>query len=134
LSVRGPRFESSAVPPRRLGGAAGRLRQVPDPLAGRPLRVGVLHRVEQLLHELRREVHAPDDDARDVPVLDLVVDAREGNRELVVREADVREVRVDARQVLRIEVQVQLALLAFGVHRSGYYSRGYGLQLPSLRL
>src|SRR5207249_1662143 len=113
--------------PSRLG-AARRLRQIPDPLAGRPLRVGVLHRVEQLLHELRREVHAPDDDARDVPVLDLVVDTREGDRELVVREADVREVRVDARQVLRVEVQVELALRAVGVHWSGYYSRGFGVQ------
>ena len=52
--------------------------------------------VEELLHELRGEVDAPDDDAGDVAVLDLVVDARERERELVVGEADVGEVRVDA--------------------------------------
>ena len=44
------------------GGAARRLGQVPDSLAGRPFRPGVLHGVEQLLHEPRREVHARDDD------------------------------------------------------------------------
>ncbi len=33
------------------------LRQVPDPLAALPLRVGVVHRLEQLVHELRGHVH-----------------------------------------------------------------------------
>ena len=36
---------------------------------------------------------------RDVALFDLVVDAREGERELVVRERDVREVRVDPGEV-----------------------------------
>ena len=71
-------------------------REVLDALAGVPLGVVVLHRVDQLAHEARREVDAGDDDAGDLLVLDLVVDAREGDRELVVRVADVREVRVDA--------------------------------------
>ena len=74
------------------------------------LRVRVLHRREELLGELLGHVDARHDDARDVPVLHLVVDPREGERELVVRERDVREVRVDARKVLRLHVDVQLAV------------------------
>ena len=60
-----------------------------DSLLRRPLRPGVVHRVHQLSKEARRHVHAADDDAGDVPLLDLVVDAGERERELVVREADV---------------------------------------------
>ena len=51
-----------------------------------------------------------DDDAGDVALLDLVVDPGERERELVVREGDVREVRVHAREVLRVEMNVELAL------------------------
>src|SRR4029450_12119204 len=67
----------------------GRFGQVPDALGGLVLRPGILHRVEQLLHEPRGHVHARHDDAGHVPFLDLVVDARERDRELVRREADV---------------------------------------------
>ena len=66
--------------------------------------------VEELLRELLRHVHAADDHARDIALLDLVVDPRERERELVVREGDVREVRIDAREVLRVEMNVELAL------------------------
>ena len=75
-------------------GAATELGQVLDPLAGLPLGVVVLHGVDQLAHELRREVDARHDDAGDLLVLDLVVDTGERDRELVVRVADVGEVRV----------------------------------------
>ena len=53
------------------------------------------------------------DHAGDLLVLDLVVDAREGDRELVVGVADVGEVRVDARHRLgrRVDVDVALRLL-----------------------
>src|SRR3954447_17181729 len=87
------------------------LREVPDPLARRPFRPGIFHRVEQLAHEAVRHVHARDDHARNVALLDLVIDAREREGELVVGKADVREVRVDAREVLRIEMNVELTLL-----------------------
>src|SRR5215203_3546024 len=92
-------------PPRWARGGLG---QVPDPLAARPLRPRVLHRLEQLLEEARRHVHARDDHAWNVSLLDLVVDAGEGQRELVVGEADVGEVRVDPGHVLGVEVDVQL--------------------------
>jgi hypothetical protein len=49
------------------------------PLAGRPLRPGIGHRVHQLAHELRGEVHAPDD-AGNFALVDLVVDPRERDR------------------------------------------------------
>ena len=88
----------------------GRLRQVPDPLAGLPFRPGVLHRVDQLAHELVRDVHARDEHAGDLAALCLVLDPEEVERELVLREADVPEVRIAAGH-LRIEVDVQLALL-----------------------
>ncbi len=55
---------------------------------------------------LIRETTTPGDGL----LLDLVVDAREGDRELVVRVADVREVRVVARHHLRIGVDVEVAL------------------------
>src|SRR5262249_20728573 len=51
-----------------------------------------------------------------VALFDLVVDARERQRELVVREADVRKVRVDPAEVLGVEVDVELALLGVVVH------------------
>src|SRR6185503_16784436 len=96
---------------RRLGLVrAVELRQVLDALLRLPLRVVVAHRVDELLHEARREVHPGDDDAGHLVVLDLVVDAREGDRELVVGVADVGEVGVDARHDLRREVDVQVAL------------------------
>ena len=57
-----------------------------------------------------------DDDAGHVALLDLVVDARERDRELVLREGDVREVRVDAAHAVRVDVDVELALLGFLVH------------------
>ena len=94
------------------------LGQLPDALARRPLGVVVLHRVDQLAHEARREVDAGDDDARHLVVVDLVVDAREGDRELVVRVADVREVRVDAGHDLGREVDVQVPLVDLVVHRA----------------
>jgi hypothetical protein len=47
-----------------------------------------------------------------------VVDAGERERELVVGEADVGEVRVDTCQVLRVEVNVELTLLGLLVHGS----------------
>ena len=59
-----------------------------------------------------RHVHAGHDHAGDVALLDLVVDPGERDRELVVGEADVREVRVDPAQVLRVDVDVELTLLA----------------------
>ena len=92
------------------------LRQVPDALGRRPLRPRVLHRVEQVAHELVRDVDARDDDSRHVALLDLVVDARERDRELVLREGDVREVRVDAAHGLGVDVDVELALLGLLVH------------------
>src|SRR6185437_12843231 len=85
------------------------LREVLDALLGLPLRVVVAHRVDELLHEARREVYPGDDDAGHLLVLDLVVDAREGDGELVVGVADVGEVGVDARHDLRREVDVQVA-------------------------
>src|SRR3954452_9470878 len=90
-----------------------RLGEVADPLPRGPLRPRVVHRVEQLAHEARRHVHARDDDTRDVALLDLVVDAGEGERELIVGEADVREAGVDPGEVRRVEMDVELALLPF---------------------
>src|ERR1700704_4826920 len=53
-------------------GGTAVLGQVLDPLPGLPLGEVVLHRVDQLAHELRREVHAGGDDAGDLLLLDLV--------------------------------------------------------------
>ena len=86
------------------------LGQIPDALTGRPLGVVVLHRVDQLAHEARREVDARDDDPRHLDVVHLVIDARERHGELVVGVADVREVRVVAGHDLRREVDVDVAL------------------------
>jgi len=47
-----------------------------------------------------------------------VVDARERERELVVGEADVGEVRVDPGEVLGVEMNVELALLVVAFHES----------------
>jgi len=68
------------------------------------------------LEELRGHVHARDDDSGHVALFDLVVDARERERELVRREGDVGEVRVDPGHLLRIEMDVELALLGLVVH------------------
>ena len=59
---------------------------------------------------------ARDDHAGDLLLLDLVVDAREGDRELVVGVADVREVRVVPRHHsgIRVDVEVALAVLFLG--------------------
>jgi STE24 endopeptidase len=88
--------------------AAAVLRQVLDSLAGLPLRVVVLHRVDQLAHELGRQVDPADDHPGDLLVLDLVIDASERHRELVVRVADVGEVGVVPRHHVRREVDVDV--------------------------
>src|SRR5271157_1154513 len=90
--------------------AAAVLGQVLDALAGAPLGVVVLHRVDQLAHESRREVHARDDHARNLVGLDLVVYAGEGDGELVVGVADVGEVGVYAPHDLGGEMDVYVAL------------------------
>ena len=106
--------ERSATPRRVV--VAVVLRQQLDALAGRPLRVVVLQRVDQLAHEERREVDAHDGDAGHLGVFDLVVDAREGDRELVVGVADVGEVRVHAGQGLRLDLDVEVSFLWLGFH------------------
>ena len=95
------------------------LGQVLDALGGAPLGPVVLHGVEQLAHEPGRQVDPRDDDARDLPVLDLVVDARERDAELVVRVRDVGEVGVGTRHRLRSRVEVDLALGDVACHPSG---------------
>src|SRR5258707_11925485 len=87
-----------------------RLAEGADSLGRLPLRPRVLHRRDQLLHEARRGVHARHDGAGDVALLDLVLAPRKRERELVAREADVGEVRVGARDVRRIEMDVESAL------------------------
>src|SRR5262245_36047688 len=117
--------------------AVGRLREVPDVLPARPLRVRVVHRVEKLVHEARGHVHAGHDYSGHVAFLDLVVEAREGQRELVVGEADVREVRVDAGHHVRVGVDVQLSLLALVLHAPTIYpwtTSSRRAALPSLWL
>src|SRR5271167_3611369 len=86
------------------------LGQVLDALAGAPLGVVVLHRVDQLAHEARREVDAGYDHAWNLLGLDLMVDPREGDGELVIGVADVREVRVYAPHDLWGEMDVYVAL------------------------
>src|SRR5262249_46846118 len=107
----------AAATPLGVVGSRRGFREVPDALLRRPLRKGILHRRQQLLEELLRHVHAGDDDTGDVALLDLVIDPRERDRELVRGESDVGEVRVDARHLLRVEVDVELALLRLLVHR-----------------
>src|SRR5215218_9364093 len=101
--------ECSALVARGLG-------KVPDPFAARPLRPRVLHRVHQLAHEAGRHVDARDDGTGHVALVDLVLDAGERDGELVVGEADVGEVRVDAGEVLGVEVEVQLAVVGLRLH------------------
>src|SRR5438270_12585514 len=86
--------------------ASAELGEVLDPLARLPLGVVVLHRVDQLAHELGRQVDPGDDHPGDLLIIDLVVDAGEGDRELIVGVADVREVRIRASHDLRREVDV----------------------------
>src|SRR3954471_13405383 len=86
------------------------LGQALDALAGSPLAVVVLQRVDQLAHETSGEVDPRDDHAGDLLLLDLMVDAGEGDAELVVRVRDVREVRVVPRHDLRRRLQVDVAL------------------------
>src|SRR5581483_12477376 len=76
--------------------AVVRFGQVLDALDGRVLRPGIAERREQLARELLRHVHAGHDDTGHVAFLDLVVEPGERDRELVVREGDVREVGIDA--------------------------------------
>jgi hypothetical protein len=64
-----------------------------------------------------REVDARHDDPGDVALLLVMVDPRERERELVLREGDVREVRVDPGHVLGVDMDVELALLAAVFHR-----------------
>src|SRR5215210_2515426 len=89
------------------------LRQALDALAGPPLAVVVLEGVDELPQQARGEVHARHHHARDLVVLDLVVDAGERDAELVVRVRDVREVRVVPRHDLggRLPVEVALAVV-----------------------
>src|SRR5262249_45280501 len=88
----------------------GGLGEVLDALDGRVLRPAVVESLDQLLRELLRHVHACHHHAGHLAVLDRVVDAREGDGELVVGEADVREVGVDPREVLAVDLEIQLAL------------------------
>src|SRR3954447_2012633 len=89
------------------GSVVRRLGQVADALGGLVLRPRVLQGRDQLLDEARRRVDPGDDRPRHVALLDLVLDARKGERELVAREADVREVRVCARDHRRLEMDVE---------------------------
>src|SRR5690242_21870962 len=54
-----------------------------------------------LFRSARRGIDARDDGAGHVTLLDLVLDARERERELVAREGDIREVRIRAGDVAR---------------------------------
>ena len=107
---------------RELGGLGLRpvveLGQVPDALAGAPLREVVLHGLDQLVHEARREVDARHHHSRDLTLLDLVIHTGERDRELVVRVRDVREVRVMPGHRLRVGVDVEMALGVLGHART----------------
>src|SRR5271157_4628154 len=94
----------------RAGLRTAVLGQILDALAGAPLGVVVLHRVDQLAHEARGDVDTRDDHARNLLGLDLVVDASESDGELVVGVADVGEVRVYAPHDLGGEMNVDVAL------------------------
>ena len=85
-------------------------------LLGLPLGPVVLHRVDQLAHEARRDADAGDHHAGDLLALHLVVHAGERDRELVVRVRDVREVRVDPGHHLRRRMEVDVALGLIAVH------------------
>src|SRR4029079_16441388 len=92
------------------------LRQALDALAGSPLAVVVLQRVDQLAHEARGEVDPRDDHAWDLLLLDLVIHAGERDAELVVGMRDVREVPVVPGHDLRGRLQVDVALLILVSH------------------
>ena len=92
------------------------LGQALDALRRAPLGPVVLHGVDQLAHRLRGDRHAGDDDARHLVVLDLVVHARERQRELVVGVRDRREVRVYAGHHLGRRVEVEVAFALVGAH------------------
>src|SRR3954452_24113726 len=87
-----------------------RLRQPLDALSGTPLVVVVLQVVDELPQQPRGEVDPRHDHARHLVLLDLVVDAGEGDAELVVRVRDVGEVRVMARHDLGRGLEVDVAL------------------------
>src|ERR1019366_1164645 len=89
------------------------LGQALDALAGAPLGVVVLHRIYELAHEPRGEVDPGHDHAWDLLGLDLVVDPREGDGELVVGVADVCKVCVHAPHDLGGEMDVYVALCAW---------------------
>src|ERR1039458_1143316 len=95
---------------RRAGPRPAVLGQILDALAGAPLGVVVLHRVDQLAHEPRGEVDAGHHDAWNLLGLDLVVDSREGDGELVIGVTDVCEVRVHTPHDLGGEMDVYVAL------------------------
>src|SRR4051795_11871652 len=84
--------------------------QALDALSGPPLAVVVLQRVDELPQQPRGEVDPRHHHAGHLVVLDLVVDAGEGDAELVVGVRDVREVRVVPRHDLRRRLQVDVAL------------------------
>ena len=92
--------------------AGRRFGEILDPAHGGVLGPRVLECVEQLLRELRRHVHARDDDPGNIAFRDLVIDPRERDRELVLGERDVGEVRVGAGEVLLVDLNVELTLLA----------------------
>src|SRR3954464_3790545 len=92
------------------------LGQALDALAGSPLAVVVLQRVDQLAHEAGGEVDPGDDDAGNLLLLNLVVHAGERDAELVVGMRDVREVRVVPGHDLRGRLQVDVALLVLVSH------------------
>src|SRR5215213_7572239 len=86
------------------------LRQALDALSGTPLAVVVLQGVDELPQQPRGEVDPRHDDAGHLVVLDLVVDAGEGDAELVVRVRDVGEVRVMPRHDLGSGLEIDVAL------------------------
>ncbi len=90
--------------------ASAVLGQVLDALACTPLRVVVLHRIDQLAHEARGQVDARDDNAGNLVGLDLVVDTGKGDGELVVGMADVGKVGVYAPHDLGGQMNVYVAL------------------------
>src|SRR3954465_1292092 len=102
-------------------------RQQLDALAGRPLRVVVLERVDQLTHEERCEIDAHDRNAGHLRPLHVVIDARERDRELVVGMADVGEVGVHPGQGLWLDLDVEMPFLWLGFHRVSSLARCPGV-------
>src|SRR4051794_27177480 len=116
------------------------LGQALDALSGTPLAVVVLQGVDELPQQAGGEVDPRHDHAGHLVVLDLVVHAREGDAELVVRVRDVREVRVVPRHDLRGGLQVDVALAVVLGHpavvsrtcgTSCWRSGGCGLRSPT---